>query len=71
MALHLSIRPLKTRSGLEPVPRYEPSTSVRRPRTVFILQSWTTGYEGRKEMAYLTMHSTHFIYGYMPSDIIW
>ena len=25
--------------------------------------------EGRKEMLYLTMHSTHFIYGYMASDI--
>ena len=26
-------------------------------------------YEGRKEMFYLTMRSTHFIYGYMASDI--
>ena len=25
--------------------------------------------EGRKEMFYLTLHSTHFIYGYMVSDI--
>ena len=25
--------------------------------------------EGRKEMFYLTTHSTHFIYGYMESDI--
>ena len=25
--------------------------------------------EGRKEMFYLTTHSTHFIYGYMSSDI--
>ena len=25
--------------------------------------------EGRKEMFYLTMHSTHFIYGYIASDI--
>ena len=24
---------------------------------------------GRKEMFYLTMHSTHFIYGYMASDM--
>ena len=24
--------------------------------------------EGRKEMFYLTMYSTHFIYGYMVSD---
>ena len=27
------------------------------------------GMEGRKEMFYLTTHSTHFIYGYMASDI--
>ena len=26
-------------------------------------------YVGRKEMVYLTTHSTHFIYGYMASDI--
>ena len=26
-------------------------------------------YEGRKEMFYLMMHSTHFIYSYMASDI--
>ena len=25
---------------------------------------------GRKEMFYLSMHSTHFIYGYMVSDIL-
>ena len=30
---------------------------------VFLLE------EGRKEMFYLTTHSTHFIYGYMASDI--
>ena len=27
------------------------------------------GGEGRKEIFYLTRHSTHFIYGYMASDI--
>ena len=32
--------------------------------SVFLL-TW----EGRKEMFYLTTHSTHFIYGYMTSDI--
>ena len=26
-------------------------------------------FQGRKEMFYLTMHSIHFIYGYMASDI--
>ena len=25
--------------------------------------------QGRREMFYLTKHSTHFIYGYMASDI--
>ena len=30
---------------------------------------YTPNNEGRKEMFYLTMHSTHFIYGYMASDI--
>ena len=28
-----------------------------------------SNWEGRKEMFYLTTHSTHFIYGYMASDI--
>ena len=27
-------------------------------------------FNARKEMFYLTTHSTHFIYGYMASDII-
>ena len=27
--------------------------------------------DGRKEMFYLTTHSTHFSYGYMASDILW
>ena len=31
--------------------------------------SSTTG--GRKEMFYLTTHSTHSIYGHMASDILW
>ena len=26
--------------------------------------------EGRRDMFYLTTHSTHFIYGYMASDIM-
>ena len=33
------------------------------------LQVWCRHEEGRKEMFYLTTHSTHFIYGYMASDI--
>ena len=36
-----------------------------------VSQTWapTRSYLGRKEMFYLTTHSTHFIYGYMASDI--
>ena len=30
---------------------------------------WTEPLVTRKEMFYLTTHSTHFIYGYMASDI--
>ena len=36
-----------------------------RPTNVII----RLGKKGRKEMFYLTTHSTHFIYGYMASDI--
>ena len=32
-------------------------------RVLFVLK------QGRKEMLYLKMHSTYFIYGYMTSDI--
>ena len=34
-----------------------------------ILHHWATLMLGRKEMFYLMTHSTHFIYGYMASDI--
>ena len=30
---------------------------------------WQVHRQGRKEMFYFTTHSTHFIYGYMASDI--
>ena len=30
---------------------------------------WISENVGRKEMLYLTTHSTHFIYGYISSDI--
>ena len=37
---------------------------------IFILILLLIGFkEGRKEMFYLMTHSTHFIYGYMASDI--
>ena len=41
------------------------TTSIRTTRNTLHTQTL----EGRKEMFYLTTHSTHFIYGYMASDI--
>ena len=38
-------------------------------RCTFFSTSATPRKEGRKEMFYLTTHSTHFIDGYMASDI--
>ena len=32
---------------------------------MFYLTTQSTHGKGKKEMFYLTMHSTHFIYGYM------
>ena len=34
-----------------------------------VSSSLSLGWQGRKEMFYLTTHSTHFIYGYMASNI--
>ena len=36
---------------------------------IWIYEGSCVNREGRKEMFYLTTHSTHFIYGYMASDI--
>ena len=57
----------KTCSGLEPVPRGEPHISPS--PLAGDLATVPSQAIGRKEMFYLTMHSTHFIYGYMASDI--
>ena len=57
--------------------------SILYPEWKFVLSANLIGHEcsknmsvtlfgrkvGRKEMFYLTTHSTHFIYGYMESDI--
>ena len=40
---------------------------IQRVRTIILNEN--AKQEGRKEMFYLTTHSTHFIYGYMASDI--
>ena len=53
----LSIPRVSVRQLYAPVGLVTPLSS--RPRSL---------QEGRKEMFYLTMHSTHFIYGYMASD---
>ena len=37
--------------------------------TAYVLKQNGEFFNGRKEMFYLTTHSTHFIYGYMASDI--
>ena len=46
------------------------NSSMGRWIKVSIVDGWIGRWmEGRKEMFYLTTHSTHFIYGYMASDI--
>ena len=35
-----------------------------------MIQTWSISDHRRKEMSYLTTDSTHFIYGYMASDIV-
>ena len=42
---------------------------VRLQRYSLLANIGELGEEGRKGMFYLTTHSTHFIYGYMASDI--
>ena len=37
--------------------------------SVWFEKKQPAGMEGRKEMFYLKTHSTHFIYGYMASDV--
>ena len=63
--------------------RSEGSTSIHRGKgkernalfndelNTFYLRLYGAGHmvKERKEMLYLTTHSTHFIYGYMASDI--
>ena len=37
----------------------------------YVSAVWTLNDNGRKEMFYLTTHSTHFIYGYMASKSLY
>ena len=85
MTLHLPIGSLKPRSVLEPVPRCEPNTFISplvfdmatapSGRYLWPGNGWAItmphngDWERESEMFYLTTHSTHFIYGYMASDI--
>ena len=45
---------------------YQTNTNVTETQSSFGMSTVTNT---RKEMFYLTTHSTHFIYGYMASDI--
>ena len=43
--------------------------NIEHNRICRLTKSAVENREGRKEIFYLTTHSTHFIYGYMASDI--
>ena len=45
-----------------------PPTNNTAPAATTTTSTTTTTSEGRKEMFYLTTHSSHFIYAYMASD---
>ena len=47
----------------------QPAAETRSPRSGSPETDQFKPFTGRKEMFYLTTHSTHFIYGYMASDI--
>ena len=42
-------------------------TAISASENIFISRISSASLKGRKEMFYLTTHSTHFIYGYMPN----
>ena len=44
-------------------------TGLKTNSTASVLNQIQTKLKQRKELFYLTMHSTHFVYGYMASDI--
>ena len=46
-----------------------PAATKIRRKEVFYLTTHSTHFTRDREMFYLTTHSTHFIYGYMASDI--
>ena len=49
--------------------RFSSSITKNRCFRWYIERCNTTGQQREREMFYLTTHSTHFIYGYMASDI--
>ena len=55
--------------AVEPVHQTAGHSIVIRSRVSAYKTHTTIAREGRKEMFYLTTLSTHFIYGYMASDI--
>ena len=48
---------------------YNTNTQQENNQDTALLDNTNTQQEREREMFYLTMHSTHFIYGYMASDI--
>ena len=63
----MPLLPLSNTKGKQYL-QLNPSTCYR-PQSVCLYSCLALKYPGRKEMFYLTTHSTHFIYGYMASDI--
>ena len=56
------------------VPASAPMTGVTKGRGMYYpacacKRTLAVNHKGRKQIFYLTMHSTHFIYGYMAADI--
>ena len=63
-------RTLLPRGYILLIPKHEIKDRPLGFRSIYAYgKHYATGKEGRKEMFYLTTHSTHFIYGYMASDI--
>ena len=63
-------RTLLPRGYISLIPKHEIKDRPLGFRSIYAYgKHYATGKEGRKEMFYLTTHSTHFIYGYMASDI--
>ena len=59
---------MQHRRGSEATPSPASSTTVSSTHLSLFYTTCSSMLEREREMFYLTMHSTHFIYGYMASD---